>query len=190
MNDVIQLNVSLDKSDPIIWRRILIPDSITFFDLHHVLQIVMGWKNSHLFEFIVNDYRIGFVDGDNEGYEDMAEADLITVDTLLSREGLQFKYRYDFGDGWEHSIQIEKIIDSEPGKVYPVCIEGKMNCPPENCGGISGFYNMLEILNDKDHPEFEDMHNWAGRYNPKKFNLIRINKEMPRFRTYMKHWKK
>ena len=150
----------------------------------------MGWKNSHLFEFMVNDYRIGFVDDDYEGSEDVAEANLVTVDTLLSKEWLRFMYRYDFGDGWQHTIEIEEIVNSEPGKVYPVCIECLQNFPPEDCGGIPGFYNLLEILNDNDHPEYEEMKIWAGRTILRNSIYREINKELPKFRKYMKHWEK
>ena len=70
-------------------------------------------------------------------------------------------------------IEIEKIVSSERGNVYPVYVEGQLNCPTKDCGGISGFYNMLKILKGKDHPEYEEMHTWAGRYNLKKFNLVK-----------------
>jgi len=183
----LQIKITLDHTDPQIWRRIIIPDSITFFDLHHILQIAMGWKNSHLFDFKVGDYTIGYLGDDAP--EDLADANEVTVDTVLTKEGMKFHYTYDFGDSWEHTIEVEKIASEEDGQQYPICIEGEMNCPPEDCGGIPGFENMLAILKDRTHPEFQDMYQWAGRYNPKKFNMAKINRELPKFKKYMKHWK-
>ena len=103
---------------------------------------------------------------------------------------MKFLYLYDFGDNWQHPIEVEKIMDTEEGQKYPVCIEGELNCPPENCGGIPGYRNILEILNDKGHPEYQEMREWAGRYNPKKFNKEKINRELLKFKEYMKHWRK
>jgi hypothetical protein len=188
MKEIIQIKITLQDSEPPVWRRLLLPSSITFFGLHHILQITMGWKNAHLFDFRVGDYTIGFVD--SNAPEDLADANEVTVDTLLSKEGIKFHYNYDFGDDWQHLIEVEKISDPQPKQQYPTCIGGEMNCPPEDCGGIPGFENMLSILRDRTHPEFQDMYTWAGRYNPKKFNLAKINRELPRFKNYMKHWKK
>jgi hypothetical protein len=182
----LQLKITLNHTNPPIWRRVLVPADITFFDLHHILQITMGWKHSHLFDFKFGNYIIGYLDEDAP--EDLADANEVTLDTLLTKPGLKFKYFYDFGDGWEHTIEVEKITDEV--QEYPVCVEGEMNCPPEDCGGIPGFENLLSILNDKGHPEYEEMREWAGRYNPKKFNMAKINRELPKYKNYMKHWKK
>jgi hypothetical protein len=188
MKEIIKLKVVLERTAPPIWRTILIPNSITFFDLHHILQIAMGWKNSHLFDFNVGDYSIGFLDDDAP--EDLADASEVTVDTLLTTVGMKFRYTYDFGDSWRHALVVEELLDREPDQLYPVCLDGEMNCPPEDCGGIPGFENMLAILRDRTHPEFQEMYAWAGRYNPNKFNKEKINKELPAFKKYRKRWKK
>lgn len=188
MKEVLQIKVTLDKTDPPIWRRILVPADVTFFDLHHILQIAMGWKNSHLFEFKVGDYTIGYEDDDLDGSDEIANAGEVTLDTLLVKEGLAFSYVYDLGDYWMHTVVVERILAGDSQKTYPVCVEGALNCPPEDCGSIPGFYHLVEVLKDKRHPEYADMRMWAGRYNPSKFNIERINKELPRYRKYMKHW--
>ena len=97
MIKVIQLKITLAHTEPPIWRRLLVPDSITFFDLHHIFQIAMGWKNAHLFDFRVGDYVIGYIDQDAQ--EDLADANKVTVDTLISKAGMRLNYTYDFGDG-------------------------------------------------------------------------------------------
>ena len=119
----------------------------------------MGWKNSHLFDFRVGDYTLGFIDEDAP--EDLAYATLITVDALLSKVGMKFLYLYDFGDSWQHTIEVEKLSSANENPENPVCLGGEQNCPPEDCVGVPGFYNMLEILKDRTHPEFEDMYAWA-----------------------------
>lgn len=150
----------------------------------------MGWTNSHLFEFQVGDYKIGFTDDTVEGFEDVTPAGDVTLDLLLLKEGFTFGYLYDFGDYWRHTVEVEKILSKEEGKVYPVCIDGQLACPPEDCGGIHGFYQNLEILKDPKHPEYKDLKRWLGRgYDPEKFNIEKVNKELPRFKKWMKHWK-
>lgn len=186
---VIQLKITLCGTNPAVWRRILIPESITFSDLHHVIQISMGWTNSHYFEFTVGDYEIGYLNEKFDQSESLADANRVTADTLLTKKGMQFAYLYDFGDHWEHTVEVEKFMPGDTGQVYPVCLEGSLNCPPEDCGGIPGYYNLLEILKDKKHPEYSEMKTWVGRgYNPEKFDLEKINKMLPKFKKYLKDW--
>jgi hypothetical protein len=190
MKDVLCIKIALDETAPAIWRRVLVPTSVTFFDLHHIIQISMGWNNSHLFEFQVGDYKIGYADDDSEAYEATSDANEVILDLLLMKKGLAFIYLYDFGDYWQHTVQVEQILDKEEGKVYPICTDGLLACPPEDSGGIHGFYDKLEILMDKKHPEYSFIKEWVGRgYNPGKFNIEKVNKELPKFRSYMKHWK-
>ncbi len=154
--------------------------TITFLDLHHIIQIAMGWKNSHLFEFKVGDYIIGF--DDNDAPENVADASKVMCDTLFTKTGEKFSYLYDFGDGWDHTVEVEQLLEKTEGQQYPACIEGEMNCPPEDCGGIPGFQYILKVLKDKHDPEYKDMRTWAGRYNSQKFNREKINRELPKFR--------
>lgn len=189
MESIIQLRISLNRTSPEIWRRILVQSSVKFFDLHHIIQISMGWKNSHLFEFQVGDYRIGYIDP-NEAFEDIADASGVPLDLLFEKEGLQFTYIYDFGDNWQHSVEVEKILAKEEARVYPFCAEGQLACPPEDIGGIHGFYESLKILKDQKHTEHESVKRWLGRaYDPEKFNIGKVNRELPNFKSYMKHWR-
>ena len=191
-NDIfqmIQLKITLCGTNPLIWRRILIPDSITFFDLHHVIQISMGWSNSHYFEFNVGDYEIGYPNKKFDQSESLADANKVTADALLTKAGIRFTYVYDFGDHWEHTVEVEKFLAEAQGKIRPVCLEGNLNCPPEDSGGLHGFYNLLEILKDKRHPEYREIKTWLGRdYDSEKFDIEKINKKLPRFKKYMKDW--
>lgn len=185
---ILSLKITLDKTNPAIWRRVLVPASVKFFDLHHIIQISMGWKNSHLFEFHVGDYKIGYTEP-TEGFEDVANAAEVMLDLLLMKEGFTFAYLYDFGDYWLHTVEVEKLLPKEEGKVYPVCTDGQLACPSEDSGGISGFYGNLEILKDPKHPEYKDTKRWLGRgYDPGKFDINKVNKTLPKFKSWMKHW--
>lgn len=187
--NAIQIKVTLVGTEPAIWRRIVIPSTISFFDLHHILQISMGWKNSHLFEFQVGDYRIGYIDEEFEDSDELADALVVQADLLLDKEKSTSIYVYDFGDHWEHALEVERVEPAND-RTLPVCIDGDMNCPPEDCGGIPGFRNILEILNDKKHPEYRETKTWVGRgYDAAKLDLDKINKQLPKYEKYMRHWK-
>ena len=190
MSKILSLKITLNETNPVIWRRVLVPASVTFFDLHHVFQISMGWTNSHLFEFQIGDYKIGYTDDVHEGFEDVAHASEVTLDLLLLKEGLTFGYLYDLGDFWTHTVDVEKILSKDDSKVYPSCTGGQLACPTEDSGGIHGFYRNLEILKDPKHAEYKDLKRWLGRnYDPEKFDVNKINKELPKFKKWMKHWR-
>ncbi len=181
---VVQLKISLKNSTPPIWRRVLIKSSISFYELHYTIQIAMGWGTYHLYEFKIGDYRIGIINEDfddpESGTSKIIDAKEITLDEVISRgEFKNFSYEYDFGDGWIHSIVVEKTMPLDPDKYYPVCIKGKLNCPPEDCGGMYGYYNLLEIISNKKHPEYRDMVEWmGGRFDPTEFEVEDVNVDL------------
>lgn len=189
MEKNLRLNITLNKAKPAIWRRVLVPGGITFFDLHHIIQISMGWKNAHMFEFKVDNYKLGYPDSELEGNEDVTHASSVHLDLLLMKEGLTFSYLYDFGDYWRHTIEVEAILPADE-RVYPVCIDGALACPPEDIGGVPGFYENLQILNNPKHPQYKHRKKWVGRdYDPEKFDIDKVNKELPKFKKYMKNWR-
>lgn len=188
MEDILALKITLNDTRPAIWRKILVPASVTFFDLHHIIQIGMGWKNGHLFEFEVGEHKIGYI-SPTDAFEDLADANEVTLDLLL-KPGVEFSYVYDFGDNWIHTVSVEALFEEETGRTYPLCLEGQLACPPEDSGGIHGFYQNLEILKDKKNPDHAALKQWVGRgYNPEKFDISKVNAELPKFKKYMKHWK-
>ncbi|WP_315822392.1 plasmid pRiA4b ORF-3 family protein [Paraflavitalea speifideaquila] len=159
MKEILQLKVSLVHSKPLIWRQVLVRQDITFSDLHQVLQIAMGWDNTHLFEFDLQGYRIGIVDEreKNMGYgsDQVLDSKTVKINDIVTASREVFKYLYDFGDGWAHHIKVEKSMAPDKDIIYPLCLDGEMNCPPEDCGGIHFFYHCLEVLKDKKHPEYK-----------------------------------
>jgi hypothetical protein len=193
MEDFFQINISLNYSNPTIWRQIHLHKSHTFFELHHIIQITMGWHNYHMYEFNVEGYRIGAiyedekVDGfDNNNLLDSATTKLCDV---VSSVGDVIKYEYDFGDSWEHTIVVEAFLIASSERAYPMCIAGEMACPPEDSGGIYGHYSNLEILKDKKHPHYKQTKIWMPRgYNPDKFNIDKINKKLDKLDNYISKW--
>jgi Plasmid pRiA4b ORF-3-like protein len=191
MSDIIQLKITLQETKPPIWRRVLVDKRTTFFALHEIIQIVMGWEDDHLYEFKVKDYRIADPDEEFGGFSfgntKFVDAATVTLEKTDLTTKNKFEYTYDFGDNWRHQILVEKFLPRDEKRKYPVCIDGELNGPPEDCGGVGGFYEILEIITDKQNPERKEMLEWlGGRYNPEQFNINKINKELASLAKYLK----
>lgn len=178
---VYQIKVTLAGSEPAIWRRFQVPESYTLHKLHKVLQIVMGWEECHLYEFMANKTSYGEPQPD---YGDrMKSAKNVKISQIAEREKTKLKYIYDFGDGWQHELFVEKILPMDPGIRYPVCLAGQQACPPEDCGGIGGYGYFLDAINDPKHEEHKDLLEWiGGEFDPAAFDLERVNAELKRIR--------
>jgi len=169
-----QLKISLRGSRPPIWRRFVVPDTISLPKLHAVIQIVMGWTDSHLHEFAIG--RASYGVPDPEWPSDLRNEARVRINQLLDKEKQKLLYLYDFGDGWEHVIELEKIVIGDKASSKPRCIAGKRACPPEDCGGIYGYYDFLEAIKDHDHPEHDNMIEWWGKdFEPEFFDIDEIN---------------
>jgi len=176
---VYQLKVTLKNIQPPVWRYFQVPGYYTLYDLHCVLQVVMGWQECHLHEFIVGDARYStFYDNVDLG-EDVMEDDEVTLSELASGEGMKFAYAYDFGDGWKHEILVQKILEPESGGTCPVCLGGERACPPEDCGGSPGYEDFLEAIRDPKHEEHTRMLEWVGGpFDPEAFDVKAINRSL------------
>src|SRR6266436_1454628 len=137
-NQIYQLKVTLLGIDPPIWRRLLVPANLTLEQLHHVLQVVMGWSDSHLHDFRmgqklfeIQDSEYTFPDSPPAGDECIAQ-----LSSLLGRIGEEMVYTYDLGDNWQHSIVLEEVLPTNPAQFYPVCLYAEFPVPPEDCGGV------------------------------------------------------
>lgn len=177
---IYQIKVTLAGVRPPIWRRILVPMDLRLDRLHAVLQIVMGWTNSHLHQFIVGD------DYYSDPRFELDELDLeifderkATVEEVLPRVRSKAVYEYDFGDSWEHLLVVEKRLAQDPALEYPLCLEGERACPPEDCGGVGGYDDLLLVLEDPKHEEHEEMLEWLGdTFNPEAFNAAHVNEQL------------
>lgn len=181
MNPILQLKITLKHTAPPVWRRILVEKTRTFLELHHIIQVVMGWHNSHLHQFNINSQKIAEPNEelDLELGEKSIDDSKARLGDFIKGEKDKFEYEYDFGDGWMHQIVVEKFLPRERKTKYPVCVDGKMSCPPEDCGGIGGFYRMLDILKNKKHSEYKEMLVWlGGKYDVGHFDKDIANIEL------------
>jgi len=172
---VLQIKISLKGIKPQIWRRVLVPTDFSLHQLHLVIQAAMGWENYHLYNFEINGQEFGLPD--EEDLFEMIDSRNVKLDSLFLKGIVSnISYIYDFGDNWEHNIKIEKVIPEDPNEFYPKCIAGKRACPPEDCGGVYGYYNLLEILSDPSNEEYEETKEWVGEdFDPEKFDIEEIN---------------
>lgn len=185
---IYQLKVALKHIKPPVWRRFQVRSDVKLTKLHEVIQIVMGWSNYHLYEFEAG--RTSYADrklwDEDWEYSDMSDAGKAMLQDVLPDVGSKCLYTYDMGDGWEHTIVLEEILDPVPGEKYPICITGKHNCPPEDCGGPWGYEELLKILTDPSHEDYEEMKEWVGEeYDPNRFDCLEVNLDLPR-RTVVK----
>ena len=158
---IVRLKITLDDVEPKVLRRIEAPLSIRLDRLHLTIQAAMGWTNSHLYEIRARDVGWGIVDPDwGDGPLDARKAKLADV---LEDVGVKtLRYLYDFGDGWEHTIKIERLDDPMPGVLYPRLTEAKGRCPPEDVGGHWGYAELLEAFKDSEHERHAEMLEWLG----------------------------
>ncbi|MEX2587450.1 MAG: plasmid pRiA4b ORF-3 family protein [Actinomycetota bacterium] len=172
---VYQLRVTLREIEPPIWRRLQVPGTSTLAELHRVLQAAFGWWDYHLHEFEIAGNRYGTDDG--EGWMDPLPLDERRVALgELVREGDAFLYLYDFGDDWEHEIEVEKALAPDPAQDYPVCLDGARARPPEDCGGPGGYERFLEAIGDPSNEEHESMLEWAaGSFDPQYFDPVDVS---------------
>jgi hypothetical protein len=174
-----QLKVTLRGIQPAIWRRILAWEDTTLSQLHTILQIIMGWEDYHLHDFIIGRRHFSVPDPDDELYErKVIDESRVRLAEVASKVGTQFMYLYDFGDGWEHELLLEAILLPEPETRYPMCIGGKRSAPPEDVGGTHGYERYLAALADPEHEEHEDLLQWRGPFDPEMFSLAQVNQAL------------
>jgi hypothetical protein len=179
LQEIYQIKVTLLDTDPPIWRRLLVPADLTLDQLHHVLQLAMGWEDCHLHEFRIGQQRFGKPDPMERalGGPRTASERTARLCNVLTRAGAKAVYTYDFGDSWDHQIVVEKRLAPEPGRAYPTCLAGERHGPPEDCGGIPGFYNLLEAIRDPEHEQHEELLDWlGGNFDPDAFSVDEVNR--------------
>ena len=180
---IYQIKVTLEGCKPPIWRRLLVRSDITLGDLHDIVQAAFGWWDYHLHQFIVGRTYYGEPDPEYSDYVDMHDEQDVTLAKITAGEGFKFRYEYDFGDSWLHQVLVEKILPPEPGQEYPICVKGKRACPPEDVGGIGGYYNFLEAIADPHHEEHESYLEWVGgAFDPEAFDLKEVNQALDALR--------
>jgi hypothetical protein len=173
-NEIATVRIELRHTDPLIWRQVEAPTSITLKVLHDIIQIVMGWFDYHLWQFTIGKQQYGVPMDDAWGAEHcIAAAKVRLRDVLKSRKTI-IEYTYDFGDGWAHRLTVTDVRAGEHGVSYPRYIGGERNGPPEDCGGIPGFHELLEAIADPAHPSHAHLKDWAGDYDSVVFDTLPI----------------
>ena len=193
-----RLRIGLDQSNPHIWREIIAPSNLSLENFHVVIQGVMGWSDSHLHQYIKAGIQYSVLHDVDYTYPDLEFVDYkeMNIRDLLSFTGESVKYEYDFGDGWMHTVELLEIIDEKEflnmstvdaghlgdTPIFLKCLDGALNCPPENCGGIHGYLNILEILKDPFHEEYDEIIEWIGSgFDPEFFDLKSVNAKLATF---------
>ena len=170
------LRVSLRDVAPKVWRRVVVKSETPLRKLARLLEQSMGWDGYHLHMFDVAGILFGVPDEDADYVINEKAA---TVKHVLPRPGTSMRWDYDFGDGWEHDVVVEAIESPVDGKRYSVCLDGAGACPPEDCGGVTGYVELLLALADPRHPEHERLTTWApDGFDPASFDLVEANRRM------------
>ncbi|MEW6072075.1 MAG: plasmid pRiA4b ORF-3 family protein [Planctomycetota bacterium] len=173
---IYEIRVTLRWIKPPVWRRLLVRSDITFAALHETLQWAIGWTDSHLHVFRHDGGEIGKPD---PGLLTPARDERkLRLDDVLRRPKDRLVYEYDFGDGWEHDVVLERVHVAEPGGKYPLVLGGRRACPPEDCGGPPGYANLLDARSDPSHPEHAELSDWlGGAFDPEAFDVPEKNRQ-------------
>lgn len=179
-DEIATVRIELRDTDPLIWRQVEVPTSMTLKVLHDVVQAAMGWFDCHLWEFNIARQRYGPPMGQDWGTERRRDAAKVRLREVLRPRRTTIDYLYDFGDSWEHRLTVTNVRQGEPGILYPRYVAGERNAPPEDCGGIPGFYEQLDILADPEHPDHAEVAEWFEDYDPEAVDELVINTALGR----------
>lgn len=169
MATVHQLKMTLRGIKPPVWRRVLVSSDATLAEVHAVIQSAFGWWDYHLHEFEIDGVRYGMDEGD--GWGDPPRDEEATRLGQVAPVTARFSYTYDFGDYWEHTIEVEKVLPVDADETYPACTGGRRACPPEDCGGPWGYADLLAALADPNHPDHDEKLEWVGGpFDPAQFD--------------------
>jgi len=178
---IYQLKIVLKDSKPPIWRRLLVRGQTDLGTLHAILQTAMGWTDSHMHLFEIGDVTYGS-SVEDQTLDDSECEDDYSLAQVAPKEKAKFTYEYDMGDGWLHTITVEKILSGDADKKLPILVAGAGECPPEDIGGLWGYYAMLDIIADPKHPEYDEMiERIPEDFDPDAFDLDGINKLLKPF---------
>lgn len=175
LREALQLRIDLKGIKPKVWRRVFVPDTITLQKLHLVIQAAFGWGHAHLHEFVTGEgERYGEPDPD---YDQAGEVRSERTRLMTVLRTATLNYTYDFGDDWTHGIKVERTLPGALFDTLPLCVAGAGATPPEDCGGVGGYEELIKIMTDPAHQENEEMRTWLGRetWNPADFDIAETN---------------
>jgi hypothetical protein len=176
---IYELHVELEHIEPPIWRRLLVPATITLPQLHDLLQLAMGWTNSHLHSFTIGKKTFGMAGVDGFEDLDMLDESKQTLEGVLGQSAREFVYEYDFGDSWHHRIAVKPLAQPNTDWHYPLCTGGARAAPPDDVGGAPGYEQFLTAIKDPTHEDHDRMLTWIGGvFDPEGFDLNAINRTL------------
>ena len=177
---VFQLKITLEGFSPPIWRRVHVPATLRLDALHRVVQAAMGWTNSHIHEFRFRDRTFSDPAFDEDGGLEIDDEQEVSLDSLVARvRGQKLRYRYDLGDNWRHEIVFEKALERDERLMHPVCVGGERACPPEDVGGVGGYWRIVEVLANAEHPDRDETLAWiGGAFDPECFDVNLVNRAL------------
>lgn len=181
MDTIYQIKTTIKSSKPPIWRRFVVPHSISLHSLHKVLQVLFRWEDYHLHEFTIEGEAYGIPDPEEDPFweKEVIDERKTVLSKVAKKERRHFDYWYDFGDNWHHDIVIEKIMQNQTSMKHPRCIGGKRASPPEDVGGVWGYKYFLDAINDPNHEEHDEKLEWiGGEFDPEAFDIDEINEEL------------
>jgi hypothetical protein len=176
---IYQIKVGLRGATPPIWRRLEVPADISLARLHSAIQIAFAWDDSHLHVFETPYGSFGSA-GTDLGYRAETSATLKQVAPAVNSK---LRYTYDFGDDWDHEIRVEKVLEHDETARYPRCTGGRRAAPPEDCGGVWVFAELVEVLSNSADPEHEDRLEWLGldtaaEFDPEAFDAAAVTRAL------------
>jgi hypothetical protein len=177
---VYELKITLDDIRPLIWRRVQTKNT-TLAKLHDIIQVVLGWEDYHLHEFEIGDQRFGLPEQWEDDFWEskVSNERKVKLSQLVEQGVKKFRYQYDMGDSWWHSIHIEKTVPPETGVKYPRCIGGERAGPPEDCGGPWGYGDFVDAVQNPKHKRHDELREWVGDdFDPEAFDLEAVNEEL------------
>lgn len=166
VSEIATVRIELKDTDPLIWRQVEAPTSITLKVLHDIVQIAIGWFDYHLWEFTIGEQRYGLPMDEDWGTAPRKPATKVRLRDVLKAKRTVIDYVYDFGDYWEHRITVTDVRAGDAEIAYPRYLGGERAGPPEDCGGIPGFYALLKARNDPNDPDHAEATEYLGDYDP------------------------
>ena len=175
-----RIKITLVGVEPPVWRRVLVSGDTSLGELHGIIQRVIGWSNSHLHMFHVGKTRYAPPTPD---WDDVEDERKVILRDIAPEAGIKFFYEYDMGDSWQHQVAVEAVMPAVARSHGPECLAGARACPPEDCGGIGGYEDLLAAIRDPKHEQHDEMVEWVGEdFDPEAFDLAQVNKALGRKR--------
>lgn len=185
------IKIDLINTEPLVSRTIKVSSETTLYLMHHIIQTVMGWENRHLYEFTINTLRFADSRLVDEDFGDITDVKTVLLEDVFPKTGAMAIYLYDFGDGWKHRLELIEISNAPQNELLPSFVSGQYACPPEDCGGVYRYREIIEILADPMHEEYESLLESLGlKFNPTAFNRLSVEKGLGTLGAKIKGYEK